>query len=167
MKTYVITLSQVFPATHPRKGDKTEFKEKVLVAVSDSIQSSIRPKIHTIRANYEFWRKRFDDLYAGTACLSIRQWTGKPYCSKQVEIARLTRKDGIGIQRLDFQSFLRVEQGDLVYVPAINNKPIDYPKDCISLAHNDGLDYTDWLEWFSNYDKSKPMAIIHFTSFRY
>ena len=37
------------------------------------------------------------------------------------------------------------------------------------LAENDGLTFADWKAWFSNpkYDLSEPMAIIHFTKFRY
>ena len=37
------------------------------------------------------------------------------------------------------------------------------------LAENDGLTLADWEAWFSNpkYDLSEPMAIIHFTKFRY
>ncbi len=157
MKTYVITLSQVFPATHPRKGEKTEFKEKVLAAINEPYQSAIRPKIHTIRANYEFWKKRFDDIYAGTACLSIRQWTGKPYCSKQVEIARLTKDDGIGIQKLIFY------HGSIEY-PIIRGgcEPL-----LSELAYNDGLSVEDWSAWFKRYNLYMPLAIIHFTSMRY
>jgi hypothetical protein len=35
------------------------------------------------------------------------------------------------------------------------------------LAKNDGLSENDFCEWFRKYDLSKPMAIIHFTNFRY
>lgn len=35
------------------------------------------------------------------------------------------------------------------------------------LAKNDGLSLEDWIEWFKSYDLSEPMAVIHFTSFRY
>lgn len=36
-----------------------------------------------------------------------------------------------------------------------------------SHAANDGLSLSDWREWFKGYDLTKPMAIIHFTPFRY
>ncbi len=36
-----------------------------------------------------------------------------------------------------------------------------------TLARNDGLSLEDWEAWFKDYDLSKPMAIIHFTPFRY
>lgn len=45
----------------------------------------------------------------------------------------------------------------------INGKYIDRE----ILANNDGLSKEDWQEWFRGYDLSKPMAIIHFTKFRY
>ena len=95
-KKYVITLSQVFPVTHIRKGEPTGFKDKFLAAIGKAEGDWL--KLHTIRANYALWLERFDEIEAGKACLCIRQWTGKPYCSKQVEIAVLTKEDGIGSQ---------------------------------------------------------------------
>lgn len=114
MKTYYLTLSKVFPATHPRKGEQTYFKEQFEIAIGKIagvqildengryFSAILNPKLHTIRANYELWRKRFEQIERGEACLSIRQWMGKPYASKQQEIARLTKEDGIGLQRLEF-----------------------------------------------------------------
>ena len=98
MKTYVITLSKTFPATHKRHGEPTYFRDKFSYPDSKGMVSK---KLHTIRANYDLWAKRFQKIAAGEACLSVRQWTGAPYRSKQEELARLTREDGIGIQRLD------------------------------------------------------------------
>ena len=106
MKTYVITLSKRFPTGHNRAGEPTHFWEKFIKGrdnysciYRDFWETTI-PKIHTIRANYPLWKKRIAEVERGEACLSIRQWTGKPYRSKQVEIARLTKEDGVGIQRL-------------------------------------------------------------------
>jgi len=36
-----------------------------------------------------------------------------------------------------------------------------------SIARNDGLSFDDFEEWFKDYDLSKPMAIIHYSDFRY
>ena len=91
---------------------------------------------------------------------SIRQWTGKPYASKQVEIGRLTKEDGIGIQMLTFYNN-DIEQFNL---PEIND---DHTWHLEDIAENDGLDIFSWLDWFKDYDLSQPMAIIHFTKFRY
>jgi len=135
MKTYVLTLSEVFPTNHARAGEPTGFRENLR-----------KTKIHTIRANYEFWRKR-----------SIRQWVGKPYGkgSTQRELCRLSREDGIGIERLMFDKSL--------LLPHINYKPVGIG----NLANNDGLSLDDWKEWFKHYDLKKPLAVIHFTKFRY
>ena len=165
MKTYVITLSQNFPATHPRKGHPTFFKHQLINALKMDKEDvpiygvphrgmpneRLGRKLHTIRANYPLWAKRFEQINRGEACLSIRQWTGKPYASKQVEIARLTKEDGIGIQRLDLK--------ETDYISMIHHSKI--------FANNDGLSRREWIDWFKDYDLSQPMAIIHFTKFRY
>lgn len=156
MKTYYLMLSQVFPVTHARAGQPTGFKEKVEAAIKQL--EGEWWKLHTIRGNYERWEKIFDEIYNDKAYLSIRVWEGKPYRSKQIELARLTRKDGIGLQRLTFSKGYTHH-----YSPMIDYKP----KDITILAENDGLSETDWRFWFKHYDLSKPMAIIHFTSFRY
>jgi len=157
MKKYVITLSSVFPVTHCRKGEPTGFKEKVLKSINEPWRSDIAPKVHTIRANYELWKKRFDEIDAGRACLCIRQWSGKPYRSKQVEIAVLTKEDGIGIQKL------RIKDNQ----PYIYTDKYTTPVECIVLAKNDGLSLPDWRNWFSRYDLTEPLAVIQFTKFRY
>lgn len=166
MKTYVITLSQNFPAKHKKAGTPTWFKEKLQNAIHferrNRVYVGINPstKIHTIRANYPLWKKRFEQIERGEACLSVRKWSGKPYCSKQIEIVRLSKEDGIGLQRLDFY---RGNFPDSLFYPSIDNKP----SDSTELAQNDGLAIYDWFEWFGHYDITKPLAIIHFTKFRY
>lgn len=176
MKTYVLTLSKTFPAKHPRKGEPTYFKEKLhntlLWEKGENVGYALNPsyavpqgqpqiKLHTIRANYPFWRKRFDEIERGEACISLRQWSGKPYASKQIEIGRLTKDDGIGIQRLKFQPD---RDGQYVWW----NFNIDGKfHDVHHLAMNDGLTFYSWRQWFKDYDFSKPLAIIHFTKFRY
>lgn len=158
MKTYYLTLSQVFPSTHKRAGEPTFFRDKLHAAITGN--RDYWNKLHTIRANYEFWRKRFEKIAAGEACLSIREWVGKPYAegSTQREIIRLTREDGIGIQKLEFKE---IQNGFKAAV--IDGKP--WPREIIAL--NDGLSLQDWREWFKGYDQGKPMAIIHFTNYRY
>lgn len=153
MKTYYLTLSQVFPVTHPRAGEETHFKDWLVGSLYYGAENG---KIHTIRANYELWAKRFEQINAGKACLSVRYWEGKPYRSKQHEIVRLTKDDGIGIQKLRFEE-------NSMFLPNVNYKPVAVGW----LADNDGLSLEDWEEWFRGYELSKPMAIIHFTKFRY
>lgn len=160
MDKYVITLSRVFPVTHSRSGEETGFKDQFLAAIK---QDGEWRKLHTIRANYELWKKRFEKIEKGEACLCIRQWTGKPYRSKQVEIARLTREDGIGLQELRIVNEKYKGRGIMLgYVDGEQKNDFFH-----TLSQNDGLSFNDWLEWFKGYNLNKPLAIIHFTKFRY
>ena len=170
-KTYVLTVSRNFPTTHPRKGEKTEFVLKIQnglgitckncreVSRFDGDCCGYLPgqkgeKLHTIRANYDFWKKRIDEVNEGKAILSLRYWTGKPYCSKQEEFARLDKDSGIGVQKLE-------DPTNFVFAP-IDGKTINWDE----VAKNDGLSFNDFCEWFK-VRKNSPMAIIHFTNFRY
>lgn len=164
MKTYYLTLSPKFPSTHARAGQETEF-EAAFNAGQDTPKGDTfakYKKLHTIRANYDFWAKRFEKIAAGEACLSIRQWVGKPYGkgSTQREIARLTREDGIGLQQLSFT----VDAADNQRVALIDG--ISLPSLRV-LANNDGLTLEDWNEWFRGYNLSNSLAVIQFTKFRY
>ena len=90
-KKIIITLSKRFPQTHSRKGEPTYFKEKLGNAINDTPETltdnggatvSVKSmKIHTIRANFARWQHNLDKLAAGGFCLSVRQWSGKPYNS--------------------------------------------------------------------------------------
>ena len=162
MKTYVITLSRNFPAKHPRNGEHTNFDTKVLNAVwrahnMNCVVPKYGMKLHTIRSNYDLWSKRFEKIDAGKACLSIRYWSGKPYHSKQFEICKLTKEDGIGLQRLEFYN-------GCLQQPILSSGMTIMAE---SLADNDGLPFESWKDWFRKGDISKPLAIIHFTKFRY
>ena len=162
MKTYVITISRNFPAKHQRKGEQTNFNYQILNAVwREHNMSTVYPqygvKLHTIRSNYAIWSKRFKQIEAGKACLSIRYWTGKPYRSKQTEICKLTKEDGIGLQRLEFYNGC-LQQPILSSGMTIRAELI---------AKNDGLTFDSWHEWFIKSDLSKPLAVIQFTKFRY
>lgn len=178
MKTYVIMLAKTFPRGHFAEGRLTFFKEKMMLALGcphcdteqdlsgDNISkcnscmyATMNKKLHTIRGNYELWESRFKEIDAGKACLSIREWEGKPYRSKQVEIIRLTKEDGIGLQRLSFAMNSHAHP----FIDGISSVKAD------EIAHNDGITYFEWREreWFSDCDLSKQFAIIHFTKFRY
>lgn len=161
MKTFVLMLSQVFPAGHPKSGIPTGFQHKIQAALNGWSDLTFA-KLHSIRANYTLWAKRFEQIERGEAFLSIRQWSGMPYASKQVEIARLTKEDGIGLQKFEvstnyagINNWQHFKIDDRGYM-SINDIP-----------NKDGLTREDWIAWFQNYDLSKPMAIIQFTKFRY
>ena len=51
IKTYVITVSEFFPKTHNKSGLPTGFIDKI----------GSKIKKHTIRGNYELWKKRIDE----------------------------------------------------------------------------------------------------------
>ena len=147
MKTYVITISEKFPKTHIKAGQKTRFIDKIIN----------KHKIHTIRSNYALWHKRFEEIDKGKACLSVRVWEGVAYKSKQREIFVFYKSDGIGLQKISFDSSIysfKIED-----VTEFNTT--------YELAKNDGLDLLNFEFWFKDYDLSEPMAIIHFTNFRY
>lgn len=93
MKTYVITLSQVFPTWHKRAGEPTKFRAAFLSGQTCSkckkrnhamctSECFSGLKIHTIRANYPLWLKRITEVQQGKAVLSVRQWSGKPTLKK-------------------------------------------------------------------------------------
>ena len=157
MKTYYLALSKVFPSTHPRAGEPTDFRNKLHAALKGNARCLA--KRHTIRANYDLWAKRFEKIAAGEAVLSVREWVGKPYGkgSTMRELALLTHEDGIGVQRLEFRN-------SNIFLPRLEGRCIYYPSE---IAHKDGLGLRDWLDWFKGCDLSKPMAIIHFTNYRY
>lgn len=142
MKSYVLILSEYFPKDHPKGGCNTDFYRKYIHG----------EKIHTIRANYDLWKRRIDEINKGNAYLSIRFWKGKPYRSQQHEFARLY---AVGVQKLQFKDLSRKAnvEGNMIDVPL--------------LAKNDGLEFNDFFYWFKSYNYKEPMAIIHFTNFKY
>lgn len=140
---------------HPKCGQKTDFSSKF--AKGQLGYNHSLNKIHTIRFNYDLWKKRIKDVEEGKAILSIREWSDKPYRSKQNTIANLRKGDGVGIQLLDCDKPFALE---------IDGKIITYLEHTI-IAGNDGLSLEDWEEWFDIEHASGQKAIIHFTSFRY
>jgi hypothetical protein len=81
-------------------------------------------------------------------------WSGKPYQSKQEEIFRYDNTHKIGLQKLD-------DAKNFVFA-LVEGKKVNWE----DIAKNDGLSFEDFCEWFKIRNNS-PMAIIHFTDFRY
>jgi len=163
MKTYVLIVSKCFPKTHKRAGESTEFIDKIACSLycpgdcaGCHLNSETFKKIHTIRANYELWAKRVSEVQKGEAIISIRYWSGKPYNSMQIEIYQLDKDSEIGVQELRWLTSCTAQIRDNYNVVTD-----------VQLASNDGLSINDFKDWFKTYDLSKPMAIIHFTNFRY
>jgi hypothetical protein len=147
MKKYVLIISQAFPRKHTRFGEPTHFVE----SIKDG------SKIHTVRVNYRYWRKRFDNIEKGLGMLSVRAWTDTPYYSKQVELFKFYKEDGIGLERLVFKR-------SLMHRFVVEDQAMDIEKE---IAANDGLSVPDFKSWFKGFDSITPLGIIHFTSFRY
>jgi hypothetical protein len=142
---------------HIKEGESTCFKEKFLSG----------EKIHTIRDS-ECWEKRIREVQEGKAVLSVRQWSEKPYRSKQIVLKDLTDKDRISTQRVFVYPN---EYGELSFViKSIGYKTNAFPSERI-LSKNDGLSKMNFRFWFADFFKKdrymKEFIIIHFTDFRY
>lgn len=149
MKKYIITLSKTFPVSHPKKGQATGFRDKF----------TTRKKKHTIRGNYALWKKRIDEVNAGIAKLYVREWSGKPYASPQVDIEVLSK---VGIQSIELE-FCEVNN----QISSTVKIDDEYPSLELfeTLVENEGLCLVDFIEWFK-----KPLTngcIISFTDLRY
>lgn len=144
MKTYVLIISQTFPKKHLKSGKNTHF--------FDLIDS--KSKIHTLRGNYELWKKRFKKIEENKAVLSLRFWSGIPYKSKQIEVKQLAAIDGVGLEKLEW---------DDSYGAFIENKHFSHA----FIASNDGLNIDDYKDWIFAKARKEPLAVIHFTNFRY
>jgi hypothetical protein len=162
-KIIPFTVAKVFPCYHPRAGEPTDFKPKILSG----------EKGHTIRANYELWKKRIDEVNAGEAILSLRQWIEKPYHSKQEEFLQLEKAGIQKIKIVDHGNFWYITIFDGDGTPKVQSDCIDHC-DCrhsiglyCKLVTNDGLSGYDFKFWFKPYDLSEPMALIHLTDMRY
>jgi hypothetical protein len=142
MKTYVLMVAKTYPAYHSKGGQLTKFMLKIWD----------NEKLHTFRANYELWVKRAENINAGLAILSVRQWTDKPYRSKQKQEFTQTK--------------LTIQKAELIdnNTMRIDGKHYDLSDGYI--ANNDGLSLNDFREWFKKYPK-KPLALIHFTNLKY
>lgn len=151
-KTYVLMLSREFPKSHPRAGEPTDFKT----------YKEKGTKKHTIRGNAELWEHRAEEINAGRAVLSVRQWSGRPYCSDQIEIARHTK---LGTQRVKMS--FSAPWDKCISVKQVNGD-IHYPL-FFEVAQNDGLSPDDFMAWFMKNRKKSVFEgiILHFTDMRY
>ena len=163
-KIKVLTLSKVFLKEHPRAGQPTYFKESIQLVLypyhftgPSRLDSVEYPKRHTIRATSN-WPDVAEKINKGEMVLSIRQWSGAPYHSRQE--TPITELSHIGIKSIticdrvnEFQCYVGNEL-----------TPIE------TIANNDGLSKEDFIEWFRPYLKGSMRwegVIIHFTNFRY
>jgi hypothetical protein len=168
---YKIMVSTVFPAGHPRKGQRTYFKDKIELALGKFVACDIiehdkpgiihlEPKLHTIRNNYPLWVERIKKVHAGKAVIDLCYWKlpGGRFTpgNEAIPFATLDKDSGFGVQELRWLTTCTAQIRDNAQL--IND---------IQLAKNDGLSIDDFKAWFKGYDLSKSMAIIQFTTFRY
>ena len=148
LKCYVLLVSRYFGKESKQAGEPTNFVEKILDG----------SKKHTIRLNYQHWEKRFEEIKAGKAYLSLRYWLDAPYKSPQQEFLRLEAKDGIGVQKLSFPMGTFIDD-------------VDSSVRLVNIAENDGLDFETFKDWFGEKltanNVNEDLVIIHFTNFRY
>lgn len=197
MKKFVIVLARTFPKGHSRYGDTTNFRCSFIRGIgckscsyhgsclrTDSYCNNVcevgrceSSKIHTIRGNYELWERRFKEIEEGKACLSIREWSGTPYRSNQIEIGLLTSSDNVGIQKLLLRKSEWIDEDNekhYCYWAEVDGKEVNLDE----LAKNDGFsDVGDYVTWFyPDIERQSPdkdgfkhleLVIIHFTGFRY
>ena len=188
VKRYRISVSRIFPTTHPRNGEPTGFREKIYNAIFEKEGDwstapgpvshyvfepdfSIREKkFHTIRSNYDLWAKRMAEVQAGRAVIELFFWSGSPYNSKrdgskQIVFATLDKDSGCGVQMYHIAEY-EDDNGEERACYCIDNR-MKVGFRLSELAKNDGLSVADFKAWFKGADLSEPLAIIHFTSFRY
>lgn len=194
IKRYRLGISRTFPQTHPKAGKSTHFISQIKYSTcqylsldglkigkccencKDEFDCAITKKLHTLRANYELWKKRMQEVQAGRAVIELFYWSGSPYNSKrdgskQIVFAILDNNSGCGVQQLDWREMIQIEseramlQNEKMYIPLIEK--LSGALIIETLSRNDGLSIPDFKAWFKSYDLSKPIAIIHFTKFRY
>ena len=178
LKQYRLGISRTFPKTHSRAGEETRFELKLKMArdgvkmfpIDPEDGENIYAKLHTIRKNYPLWKHRVDEVNAGRAELVLYEWEGLPRKSKQRELFRFNKDSGIGTQMIMFTTYgpahippVIVRDDDYDVAPSCHTA---FPELDV-LARNDGLSFDDFRDWLKHYDLSKPLAIIHFTPFRY
>jgi hypothetical protein len=108
-------------------------------------------KIHTIRNNYDYW-KRFEGKN-----IALFYWEGKAYQKGSIQKVFCTKRL-VFVQPLCKEYLKKPHEtcfsidGESVYLPR--------------LAENDGLSWEEFMKWFWDYPYG-TMGILHFTNFRY
>ena len=172
---YKISITQRFLAGHRRAGEPTNFKDQIMLD-----RAFGNGKIHTIRQNYPLWVKRINKVHEGKAVIDLCEWKlpGGRFTpgNELIPFATLDKDSGCGVQELQWKKMVqvakdrafvwlnKVSRSAEVYTPIVDNKA---NLTILTIANNDGLTSNDFKSWFKSYDLTQPMAIIHFTAFRY
>jgi hypothetical protein len=138
----VITFSRQFPKYHPKAGQPTYFKEKLLHSLlSMDVINLYSPFVTDVELNLKHFCEgtKNHTIRAGNRWkvgdkFSPREWSEKPYNSKMTTIA-----PDIEIKKIfDFEI-----TNNEIY---INGQSSSFTN--LDIAINDGLDYKDLLQWF-------------------
>jgi hypothetical protein len=123
--------------------------------VNETGNDLIPGKIHTIRQNYDYWKK-----FEGQD-VALFTWEGKPYQHQ-------SRQKVFCVKRLVYvQKITKAwHKKSHSYYWYINKNGETYYPYLARLAINDGLAFDEFEKWFYEYPDG-DMAILHFTDFRY
>lgn len=136
MKTFVITVAKNFLANHPKKGTPTNFEQKILSG----------EKTHTIRGNFAYWNGIVQQVKQGKALISVRQWSGRPYNSKQNEILKCYNAE---IQPIHFRKWPKKSPYHEVHIAIGDTKAMFTGSLLDQVARKDGFEDTlDFIDWF-------------------
>jgi hypothetical protein len=126
--------------------------------VNEAGDDLVPGKIHTIRQNYEYWKK-----FEGRD-VELFTWEGKPYRSKQkVFCVRWIWS----VQRVGIWHNKTVDGHKMRPEFYIETGDIRFPLSPSLLAANDGFDDEDeFMDWFYDYPDGEA-GILHFTDFWY
>ncbi|GHU66526.1 hypothetical protein FACS189447_07570 [Spirochaetia bacterium] len=121
-------------------------------------------KIHTIRSNYEYWKK-----FEGKE-LALFSWEGKAYQKGSTQNIFCVKKL-IYVQPVWFAKRKCKISIPLFFINEndFNNYPLSITNiiDIKTISENDGFEKWDYFrDWFWSYPNGK-MAILHFTDFKY
>lgn len=84
----ILKIAKNFLAYHPQKGKPTNFEAKI----------KAKDKLHTIRPNYEAWKKKIEKVKNGESELIVEQWSGLPYRSSPELLFIYDEKDEVEIE---------------------------------------------------------------------
>jgi len=142
----VLMLAKRFPKFHRSSGFETGFAEKFLSG----------EKCHTCRLNERGYFKTGD-------VVSVRQWSGVPYRSRQVVL-----RDGVGITVYPVEIMHSCCEGQHSVTVRVGGAIVD----AVRFIYNDGLSLEDFIDWFFPHWRITPVrywrgSVISFNGRRY
>jgi hypothetical protein len=166
IKKHKLNIRNIFPEEHSKAGKETFYAHKIIGIVSGIKQTNnYGEKIHVVEQNYDYWKKRIDMVNCGDAVLDLYCYFGDDFR----KFHTFDKNSGLDIQKLGFfknsnlpfVSITTTSHGGRAMSATLREIDIN------QLAENNGLSLQDFQEWLNISDCSKPLAIIHFTKFRY